>query len=139
MYKTDLAMQLTSKTSDQDEKLDGLLSLLMHEFEDKPVIPLAGFYDQYNEFFGGELNSLQEILFEDGLIRCFVGPRGLEMEITSKGVAFMAKGGYSSAIREEMISHDDALRAQRNYKFWNTVITMIFVAAIAVGFYLRHR
>ncbi len=132
-------MQLTRKTSGQDEKLDGLLSLLMHEFEDTPAIPVSGFYDRYGEFFGDELHSLQEILFEDGLIRCFVGPDGLEMEITHKGIGFMAKGGYSREIREEMICHDDALRVQKNTKFWNTLVTIGFTAAIAVGFYLRHR
>ena len=132
-------MQLTSKTPGLDEKLDGLLSLLMHEFEDQPAIPLAGFYDRYGEFFGEDLNSLQEILFEDGLIRCFVEKNGLELEITSKGINFMAKGGYSREIREEMISHDDALRVQKNGRFWNTVITIGFVTAIIVCFYLRHR
>ena len=132
-------MQLTSKTSGLDEKLDGLLSLIMHEYEDQPAIPLAKFYDRYGEFFGEELNSLQEILFEDGLIRCYVSKHGLELEITSKGISFMAKGGYSREIREEMISHDDALRVQKNGKFWNTIITLGFVMAIIVCFYLRHR
>ena len=132
-------MQLTSKTPGLDEKLDGLLSLLMHEFEDQPAIPLDGFYDRYGEFFGEELHNLQEILFEDGLVRCFVGPDGLELEITHKGIDFMAKGGYSSEIREEMISHDDALRAQKNNRLWNILITIGFVAAIAICFYLRHR
>jgi hypothetical protein len=132
-------MQLTSKTPGQDEKLDGLLSLIMHEFEDQPAIPLAGFYDRYGEFFGEELHNLQEILFEDGLIRCFVGPKGLELEITRKGIDFMARGGYSREIREEMISHDDALRARKNNKTWNTLVTICFLVAIAVCFYLRHR
>jgi hypothetical protein len=132
-------MQLTSKTPGLDEKLDGLLSLFMNEYEGQPAIPLARFYDRYGEFFGEELNNLQEILFEDGLIRCFVGKNGLELEITSKGISFMAKGGYSSEIREEMISHDDALRVQKNGRFWNTVITIGFVIAIIVCFYIRHR
>jgi hypothetical protein len=132
-------MQLTRKTPGQDEKLDGLLSLLMHEFEDVPAIPLAGFYERYGEFFGDELDHLQEILFDDGLIRCFVGPDGLEMEITHKGIGFMAKGGYSSDIREEMISHDDALRVQKNGRFWNNLVTVAFVIAIAICFYLRHK
>ncbi|HZZ74355.1 MAG TPA: hypothetical protein VFE04_00435, partial [Puia sp.] len=94
-------MQLTSKTPGLDEKLDGLLSLLMHEYEDQPTIAMEGFYDRYGEFFGEELQNLQEILFEDGLVRCFVGQDGLELEITQKGISFMAKGGYSSEIREE--------------------------------------
>ncbi|MDP9042577.1 MAG: hypothetical protein M3N30_11410 [Bacteroidota bacterium] len=132
-------MQLTGKTSDLDEKLDGLLSLLMREFEDQPTIPLSGFHDRYGEFFGDELNQLQEILLEDGLVRCFVGPEGLELEITHKGIGFMAKGGYSNEIREEMISHDDALRARQNTQFWNNLVVAGFVAAIAVCFYLRHR
>jgi hypothetical protein len=132
-------MQLTSKTPGLDEKLDGLLSLIMHEYEDEPAIPLARFYDRYGEFFGEDLHSLQEILFEDGLIRCFVGNKGLELEITSKGINFMAKGGYSREIREEMICHDDALRAQKNNRFWNTIITIGFCIAIIVCFYLRHR
>ena len=132
-------MQLTSKTPGLDEKLDGLLSLIMHEYEDQPAITLAKFYDRYSEFFGDELDRLQEILFDDGLIRCFVGNNGLELEITSKGINFMAKGGYSRAIREEMISHDDALRAQKNNRTWNTVITVAFVTAIIICFYLRHR
>lgn len=132
-------MQLTSKTPGLDEKLDGLLSLIMHEYEDQPAIPLARFYERYSEFFGEELNNLQEILFDDGLIRCFVGKKGLELEITRKGINFMAKGGYSRAIREEMISHDDALRVQKNNRIWNTVITVGFVTAIIICFYLRHR
>jgi hypothetical protein len=132
-------MHLTSKTSGQDEKLDGLLSLLVHEFEDLPTIPVAGFYDRYGEFFGDELHNLQDILFEDGLIRCVVGQDGLEMEITHKGIGFMARGGYSREIREEMICHDDALRAQKNNKFWNTLVTLGFTAAIIACFYLRHR
>ena len=132
-------MQLTSKTPGLDEKLDGLLSLLMHEFEDQPAIAMEGFYDRYGEFFGEELHNLQEILFEDGLIRCSVGPRGLEMEITPEGVRFMAKGGYSREIQEEMVSHDDALRAQKNNKFWNTVVTIAFFIAIGIGFIIRHR
>ena len=132
-------MQLTSKIPGLDEKLDGLLSLIMHEYEDQPAIPLARFYDRYSEFFGEELNNLQEILFDDGLIRCFVGKNGLELEITGKGINFMAKGGYSRAIREEMISHDDALRVQKNNRIWNTVITIGFVIAIIICFYLRHR
>jgi hypothetical protein len=132
-------MQLTSKTPGLDEKLDGLLSLLLQEFEDQPAIPLTAFHDRYGEFFGEDLSYLQEILFEDGLIRCFVGVRGLELEITQKGINFMAKGGYSSEIREEMICHDDALRAQKNNRFWNTLVTIGFITAIAVCFYLRHR
>jgi hypothetical protein len=139
MYKTDLTMQLTSKTPGLDEKLDGLLSLLMHEFEDQPAIPLASFYDRYGEFFGEDLSSLQEILFEDGLVRCFVGQNGLELEITHKGIGFMAKGGYSSEIREEMISHDDALRARKKTQLWHNLVTAGFIIAIAVCFYLRHR
>jgi hypothetical protein len=132
-------MQLTSKTPGLDEKLDGLLSLLMHEFEDQPAIPLADFYERYGEFFGDELHNLQEILFEDGLVRCFVSPNGLELEITHKGIGFMAKGGYSREIREEMISRDDALRNRKNNRFWNTLIAIGFIAAIIVCFYLRHR
>jgi hypothetical protein len=132
-------MQLTSKTPGLDEKLDGLLSLLMHEYEDQPAIVMGGFYDRYGEFFGEELHNLQEILFEDGLVRCFVGQDGLELEITQKGISFMSKGGYSSEIREEMISHDDALRAQKKSAFWNNLITTAFVIAIAICFYLRHR
>lgn len=132
-------MQLTSKTPGLDEKLDGLLSLLMYEFEDQPAIAMDGFYDRYGEFFGDELHNLQEILFEDGLVRCFVGQDGLELEITQKGIAFMSKGGYSSEIREEMINHDDALRAKKKSAFWNNLITTAFVIAIAICFYLRHR
>jgi hypothetical protein len=132
-------MELTSKTPGLDEKLDGLLSLLMHEFEDQPTIGLSGFYDRYSEFFGEELHNLQEILFEDGLVRCYVGLQGLELEITNKGIGFMAKGGYSREIREEMIYHDDALRSRKNIRFWNTVVTIGFLAAIAICFYLRHR
>ena len=132
-------MQLTSKTPGLDEKLDGLLSLLMQEFDDKPTIPLDGFYDRYGEFFGEELHNLQEILLEDGLVRCFVGPRGLELEITDKGIDFMAKGGYSYEIREEMICHDEALRAQKNNRLWNTLVAIGFIAAIAVCFYIRHK
>ena len=132
-------MQLTSKTPGLDEKLDGLLSLLMHEYEDQPAIPLEGFYDRYGEFFGDELQNLQEILLEDGLVRCFVGPMGLELEITQKGIKFMAKGGYSHEIREEMISHDEALRVQQNNRLWNTLVAIGFIAAIAFCFYIRHR
>ena len=133
-------MELTSKTPGLDEKLDGLLSLLMLEVEDQPAIPLAGFYDRYGEFFGEDLVNLQEILFEDGLVRCFVGPKGLELEITHKGISFMAKGGYSCEIREEMICHDDALRAhKKNIRLWNTLVIIGFIAALAICFYLRHR
>jgi hypothetical protein len=132
-------MELTSKTPGLDEKLDGLLSLLMHEFEDQPSIGLSGFYDRYSEFFGEELHNLQEILFEDGLVRCHVGLRGLELEITNKGIGFMAKGGYSREIREEMIYHDDALRSRKNIRFWNTIVIIGFLTAIAICFYLRHR
>ncbi|HEX3768933.1 MAG TPA: hypothetical protein VHT72_11170 [Puia sp.] len=132
-------MQLTSKTPGLDEKLDGLLSLLMHEYEDQPTIAMEGFYDRYGEFFGEELQNLQEILFEDGLVRCFVGQDGLELEITQKGISFMAKGGYSSEIREEMISHEDALKARKKTVFWNNLITTAFIIAIIICFYLRHR
>jgi hypothetical protein len=132
-------MELTSKTPGLDEKLDGLLSLLMHEFEDTATIPMAAFYDRYGEFYGDELHNLQEILFEDGLVKCFVGPDGLELEITHKGIGFMAKGGYSREIREEMICHDDALRAQKNYKLWHALVTIGFMVAIAACLYLRHR
>jgi hypothetical protein len=111
----------------------------MHEYEDQPAIAMGGFYDRYGEFFGDELHNLQEILFEDGLVRCFVGQDGLELEITQKGISFMAKGGYSSEIREEMINHDDALKAKKKSAFWNNLITTAFVIAIAICFYLRHR
>ena len=132
-------MELTSKTSVLDEKLDGLLSLLMHDFEDVPAIPLTDFHDRYGEFFGEELYNLQEILFEDGLVRSFVGPEGLELEITHMGVAFMAKGGYSRAIREEMVSHDDALRAHKKNRIFHILITIFFMAAIAICFYLHKK
>src|SRR4030095_5995510 len=125
-------MQLTSKTPGLDEKLDGLLSLLMHEYEDQPAVPLAGFYDRYGEFFGDELQNLQDILLEDGLVRCFVGPHGLELATTHQGISFMAKGGYSREIQEEMICHDEALRAQENNRLWNTLVAIGFTAAIAV-------
>ena len=132
-------MELTSKTPGLDEKLDGLLSLLMHEFEDQPAIPLARFYDRYGEFFGDELQNLQEILLEDGLVRCFVGLDGLELEITHKGIGFMAKGGYSREIREEMIYHDDALRNRKTYRLLNVLITIGFLVAIAICFYLNQK
>jgi hypothetical protein len=132
-------MELTSKTPGLDEKLDGFLSLLMHEFEDQPVIPLAGFYERYGEFFGDELHNLQEILFEDGLVRCFVGPNGLELEITRKGIGFMASGGYSREIREEIIYHDDALRTYKNNRIWNILISIAFMTAIGVCIYLHLR
>ena len=133
-------MQLTGKIHGLDEKLDGLLSLLMRELEETGIIPLALFHDRYGELFGNDLDDLQEILFEDGLIRGVVGPGGgLSVEITPRGTQFMAKGGYSSEIREEMISHEDALRAQKIAKTWNKVVMIGFVAAMAVCFYLRHR
>jgi hypothetical protein len=132
-------MELTSKTSGLDEKLDGLLSLLMHEFEDVPAIPLTDFYNRYGDFFGEELHNLQEILFEDGLVRCFVGLEGLEMEITHKGIGFMAKGGYSRAIREEMVSHDDALRTRKNNRILYIIITVCFMTAIAICIYLHQK
>ncbi len=132
-------MQLTGKITGLDEKLDGLLSLLMHEFEESSTIPLAVFHDRYGELFGNDLDGLQEILFEDGLVRGIVGPEGLSMEITPKGLQFMAKGGYSREIREEMISHEDALRAQKMAKNWNRVVMIGFVVAMAICFYLRHR
>jgi hypothetical protein len=132
-------MQLTGNITGLDEKLDGLLSLLMHEFEEASTVPLALFHDRYGELFGEDLDGLQEILFEDGLVRGIVGPEGLAMEITPKGMQFMAKGGYSREIREEMISHDDALRAQKTAKNWNKVVIIGFVVAIAICFYLRHR
>ena len=132
-------MQLASKTPGQDEKLDGLLSLLMHEFEDLPAIPLTDFYARYGEFFGDELHNLQEILFEDGYVRFFVGPEGLEMEITPKGIGFMDKGGYSRAIREEMICHDDDLRAKKNTRFLNILVTVGFMIAIAICIYLHQK
>ena len=132
-------MQLTGNITGLDEKLDGLLSLLMHEFEEASTVPLALFHDRYGELFGEDLDGLQEILFEDGLVRGIVGPEGLAMEITPKGMQFMAKGGYSREIREEMISHDDALRAQKTVKNWNKVVIIGFVVAIAICFYLRHR
>ena len=132
-------MELTSKTSGLDEKLDGLLSLLMHEVEDVPAIPLNDFYNRYGDFFGEELHNLQEILFEDGLVRCFVGPEGLEMEITHKGIGFMAKGGYSRAIREEMVSHDDALRTRKNNRILHIIITICFMTAIAICIYLHQK
>lgn len=132
-------MELTSKTSGLDEKLDGLLSLLMHEFEDVPAIPLNDFYNRYGDFFGEELHNLQEILFEDGLVRCFVGPGGLEMEITHKGIGFMAKGGYSREIREEMVSHDDALRTRKNNRILHIIITICFMTAIAICIYLHQK
>src|ERR1017187_7115152 len=100
-------MQLTGKSTGLDEKLDGLLSLLMHEFEEASTVPLTLFHDRYGELFGNDLDGLQEILFEDGLVRAIVGPDGLGMQITPKGMQFMAKGGYSREIREEMISHED--------------------------------
>lgn len=132
-------MELTSKTPGLDEKLDGLLSLLMHEFEDVPAIPLNDFYNRYGDFFGEELHNLQEILFEDGLVRCFVGPEGLELEITHKGIGFMAKGGYSRAIREEMVSHDDALRTRKNNRILHIIITICFMSAIAICIYLHKK
>jgi len=132
-------MQLTGKITGLDEKLDGLLSLLMHEFEEASTVPLALFHDRYGELFGEDLDGLQEILFEDGLVRGIVGPEGLAMEITPKGMQFMAKGGYSREIREEMISHEDALRAQKTAKNWNKVVIIGFIVAMAICFYLRHR
>jgi hypothetical protein len=132
-------MQLTGKITGLDEKLDGLLSLLMHEYEEANTVPMALFHDRYGEFFGEDLPGLQEILFEDGLVRGIVGTEGLSMEITQKGLQFMAKGGYSREIREEMISHEDALRAQKIARSWNKVVVAGFVVAMAICFYLRHR
>lgn len=132
-------MQLTSRTSVLDEKLDGLLSLLMQEQEDHPAIPLEGFHDRYGGFFGSDLQDLQEILLEDELVRCYVGQQGLEMEITRKGIDFMSRGGYSHEIREEMISHDEALRNQQYNRLWNTVVVVGFIMAIAFCYYIRHR
>jgi hypothetical protein len=132
-------MQLTSKTSGLDEKLDGLLSLLMREREDQPAIPLEGFHERYGGFFGGDLQDLQEILLEDELIRCYVGQQGLELEITRKGIDFMSRGGYSHEIREEMISHDAALRNQQYNRLWNTVVVVGFIMAIAFCYYIRHK
>jgi radical SAM superfamily enzyme YgiQ (UPF0313 family) len=111
----------------------------MKDFEEKNSIPLGLFHDRYGEFFGEDLERLEEILFEDGCIRGTVGPEGLSIEISPKGMQFMSKGGYSSEIREEMISHEDALRAQKIAKKWNKVVLAGFVVAMAFCFYLRHR
>jgi hypothetical protein len=132
-------MQLTGKITGLDEKLDGLLSLLMNEFEESGSISPALFQSRYGDLFGDDLDDLQDILFEDGLIRGIVCPEGLSIEITSRGMQFMAKGGYSREIREEMISHEDALRAQKIAKSWNKVVLAGFVVAMAICFYLRHR
>jgi hypothetical protein len=132
-------MELTSKTPGLDEKLDGLLSLLMHEFEELPAIPLRDFYDRYGGFFGEELHNLQEILFEDGYVRFFVGPEGLEMEITPKGINFMDKGGYSRTIREEMLCHDDALRAKKYSRLVYVLVTLGFLIAIGFCIYLHQK
>lgn len=132
-------MQLTGKIGGLDEKLDGLLSLLMNEFEESGNISMAVFRSRYAEIFGDDLENLQDILFEDGLIRGIVGPDGLSIEITSRGMQFMARGGYSKDIREEMISHEDALRAQKIAKTWNKVVLIGFIVAMAICFYLRHR
>ena len=68
-------MQLTGKIHGLDEKLDGLLSLLMNEFEETAMFHSAGlFHGRYGELFGNDLDGLQDILFEDGLIRGIVGP-----------------------------------------------------------------
>jgi len=131
--------QLTGKITGLDEKLDGLLSLLMNEFEETGNISPALFHGRYSDLFGSDLDDLQDILFEDGLIRGIVCPEGLSIEITSKGMQFMAKGGYSREIREEMISHEDALRAQKIAKSWNKVVLIGFVVAMTICFYLRHR
>ncbi|HVY75906.1 MAG TPA: hypothetical protein VG890_13805 [Puia sp.] len=132
-------MQLTGNTTSLDEKLDGLLSLLMQETEEKTSIPMAQFHNHYGSLFGDELTPLEDILFEDGFIRATVGTDGLYVEITGPGAEFMAKGGYSRAIREEMVSHEDALRAQKIAKSWNKVVLICFVVAMAFCFYLRHR
>lgn len=132
-------MQITGKITGLDEKLDGLLSLLMNEFEENGNVSLTVFHGRYSELFGSDLDGLQDILFEDGLIRGIVGPEGLSIEITPRGTQFMAKGGYSREIREEMISHEDALRAQKIAKSWNKVVLIGFVVAMTICFYLRHR
>jgi len=132
-------MQFPGKIAGLDEKLDGLLSLMINEYEEASTVPLDQFQRRYGGLFGADLNDLQEILFEDGLIRGYVSPEGLSMEITPKGSEFMAKGGYSREIREEMISHEDALRTQKTAKNWNRIMVTGFIVAIIICYYLRHR
>ena len=68
-------MQLTSKTPGLDEKLDGLLSLLTRWYSNMSLPSgWQTFMCADGEFFGEDLHNLQEILFEDGLVRCFVSP-----------------------------------------------------------------
>ena len=132
-------MELAGKKQGLDEKLDGLLSLLMHEFGDTSTVPLSVFNDRYAEFFGEELEDLQQILSQDGLVRFIVSPEGLlGTQITDVGLQFMARGGYSREIREEMISHEDAVRVQQNLKVWNWVVGAGFVFALGFCYYLRH-
>ena len=51
-------------------------------------------------------------------------------KLPQRALVLWPKEDIRSAIREEMISHDDALRAQKNNRIWNTLITIGFVIAI---------
>jgi hypothetical protein len=131
-------MELIKTIPGRDAKLDGILALLFQECSGS-TISQQTFYENYGELFGEDFNDLQQILFEDGLVKSFVGPDGFEMEITRDGIDFMSTGGYSRDIREELIYHGAVLKSMRNLKTWNTVVLLCFFLALVFCFYLTHR
>ena len=131
-------MELTKSIPGRDAKLDGILALLFQEC-DGTTISQRAFHERYAELFGEDFSDLQGILFDDGLVKSFVGPEGFEMEITRDGIDFMSGGGYSRDIREELIYHGAVLKSMRNLKTWNTVVIVGFFLAIILCFALTHK
>ena len=131
-------MELIKSVPGRDAKLDGILALLLQEC-DGTTIRQQVFYENYAELFGEEFPDLQTILFDDGLVKSFIGPDGFEMEITQDGIDFMSDGGYSRDIREELMYHGAVLKSLRNLKTWNTVVIICFFLAMIFCFYLTHK
>src|SRR5579863_4269426 len=90
----------TIKPIIKDEiKLDSVLSLIVHA-QQNGLNLLSLFHDRYGSLLLGDLERLENILFQDGLVRYAVNPEGLEICMTAEGLAFMNHGGYGSDLIE---------------------------------------
>lgn len=129
-----LPMSLQNNIIQDDIKLDSVLSLILLAQCDQ--LNRAGtFHEKYGALFYGELERLEAILFEDGLIEYCVSEEGMEIRITQEGISFFDHGGYSGENTSLKVWKTGRMKVSR----WNYLIVIILFLTLFASIILKNK
>jgi len=124
----------SEKEITKDEiKLDSVLSLvLLAQQNHRNMVSL--FHERYSALFLGELERLENILFEDGLIQYSVGDEGLEIGMSKEGLTFISYGGYSSDFSK--LAFPNPVKKNWRLAPWHTNLMIVGIFLVTIIFFI---